>query len=327
MKLLKITLKQKNNISLFTICFMILSFALVTPTLRGQTLDAGLFGGGAYYLGDINPSLHFVSSQPAYGGFFRFNYRDRWGVRIAATQSKLKADDKDFTQINTVQTYLSDDFNIDDPNLIYYAVSNRGLNFETDITELSFQVEINFFPFFVGSRKNTWTPYIFAGMAMYLYNPRPIDGGVNLRDLGTEGQGYQGRPEAYGNIGFAIPFGMGFKFSLNKRLGLGIEWGMRKTFNDYIDDISSTYYLDLYGYNPDEGIYYAPNPENPSEIISFPITDDVYYSDPTFSHKKGEKRGDQYNNDWYAFYGISLSFKINLVKDDGCRDFSRDSYF
>lgn len=168
---------------------------------------------------------------------------------------------------------------------------------------------------------------MFAGGAMFLYNPRPIGNGINLRDLGTEGQGYADRPAPYGNMGFSIPFGLGLKIALGKRFGMGLEWGMRKTFTDYLDDIGSTYYLDLYGYNPDEGIYYAPNPENPSEIISFPITDDVYYSDPTFSHKSGEKRGNQYNKDWYAFYGINLTFKINLLKDDGCRDFGRDSYY
>jgi len=323
----KYSLKIKRKIQLLSWVLIGLNLLVFSPQSKSQTLDAGVFGGGAYYLGDINPGYHFVGSQAAYGGFFRFNYKDRWGFRLSATRGKLKADDAYFNEIDVVQTYLSNDFDIDDPNLIYYIVSPRGLSFETDITEISFLVELNFFPFFVGSRKNTWTPYIFAGGAMYLYNPRPIGGGPNLRDLGTEGQGLSDRPAPYGNTALAIPFGIGMKFSLSKRLGLGIEWGMRKTFNDYLDDISSTYYMDLYGYNPEENIYYAPNPENPSEIISFPITDEVYYSDPTFSHKKGEKRGDQYNKDWYAFYGINLTFKINLVKDDGCRDFSRDSYF
>ncbi|NOR88584.1 MAG: hypothetical protein GQ527_13350 [Bacteroidales bacterium] len=320
-------MKIKTNIQpLLTTIVMVFSLLMMAPQTRAQTLDVGVFGGGSYYLGDINPNLHFVGTQAAYGGFFRFNYKDRWGFRIGATRGKLKADDQDFASINASQVYLSGDYDINDPNLIYYAVSNRGLNFETDITEVSFLFELNFFPFFVGSHRNTWTPYIFAGLSMYMYNPRPIGGGPNLRDLGTEGQGFDDRPEPYGNMALAIPFGIGVKFSLNKRLGLGFEWGIRKTYNDYIDDISSTYYMDLYGYNPDEGIYYAPNPENPAEIISFPISDEVYYSDPTFSHKKGEKRGDQYNNDWYAFFGVNLTFKINLVKDDGCRDFSRDSY-
>jgi len=320
-------LKIKHNIQLLFGAFLGLCLLIISPQTKAQTIDVGLLGGGMYYLGDINPSLHFVGSQAAYGGFFRFNYKDRWGFRLGALRGKLKADDAFYNQVDAVIKYESSDYDINDPNLIYYTVSNRGLGFETDITELSFLVELNFFPFFVGSRKNTWTPYIFAGAAMYMYNPRPLGGGPNLHDLGTEGQGLTDRPAPYSSTSFSIPFGIGLKFSLSKRLGLGLEWGMRKTFNDYIDDISSTYYMDLYGYNPEENIYYAPNPENPSEIISFPITEEVYYSDPTFSHKKGEKRGDQYNSDWYAFYGINFTFKINLVKDDGCRDFSRDSYY
>lgn len=322
-------LKNTNHItrSKLFIISMISLIIICNNKVQSQTMDVGVLGGGAYYLGDINPNLHFAGTQPAYGGFFRYNYRDRWAFRLGAMQSKLKADDQDFQSINAVQAFIGDDINIDDPNLIYYAISNRGLNFETDITEINFLVEVNFFPFFVGSKRNTWTPYIFAGGAMYLYNPKPIGGGVNLRDLGTEGQGIAGRPEPYGATAFAIPFGVGLKISLAKRIGLGFEWGMRKTFNDYLDDISSTYYLDLYGYNPEEGVYYAPNPDNPVEIIAFPISDEVYYSDPTFSHKKGEKRGDQYNNDWYAFFGVSVTFKINLLKDDGCRDFTRDSYY
>lgn len=321
-------MKVKPKIHLSYSVIIGLCLLVFSPQLSSQTIDLGVMGGGMYYLGDINPNKHFFGTEPAFGGFFRFNYKDRWGFRIGATKGKIKADDAYFQKIDAVQYVLTEDvIDIDDPNLIYYIVSNRGLSFETDITEVSFLSEVNFFPFFVGSRKNKWTPFIFAGAAMYMYNPRPIGGGPNLRDLGTEGQGLSGRSTPYGNIAISVPFGIGMKISLGKRLGLGVEWGMRKTFNDYLDDISSTYYMDLYGYNLEENVYYAPNPENPSEIISFPITDEVYYSDPTFSHKKGEKRGNEYNKDWYAFFGVNVTFKINLVKDDGCRDFSRDSYY
>ena len=322
---------MKKTLQIYTqkiaLVIAVVGLIFLAPQLRAQTLDVGAFGGGSYYLGDINPSLHFVGSQPGFGGFLRFNYKDRWGFRVGAYQGKLKADDNFYQQIDAAQFVSGSDMGINDPDLIYYSTSNRGLNFETNITELSFIVELNFFPFFVGSRKNTWTPYIFAGAGVFLYNPKPIGGGPLLRDLGSEGQGYPGYPKVKSNISASFPFGIGLKFSLSKKIGVGFEWGMRKTFNDYVDDISTTYYMDLYGYNPEKNIYYAPNPDNPNEIIAFPITDDVYYSDPTFSHKKGEKRGDQYNNDWYAFYGVSITFKINLKKDDGCRDFSRDSYY
>lgn len=321
-------MKKKSHIYPLLLSNIALLFALLlSPQLRSQTLDVGVFGGGSYYLGDINPSLHFVGSRPGYGAIARFNHKERWSFRVGIYQGKLQADDAFYNEVDAVLHYASGDININDPNLVYYMVSNRGLSFQTDITELSFLAELNFFPYFVGSKRNTWTPYIFAGAGLYLYESTPISGGPKLKNLGTEGQGYEGRPAPYGKIGFSIPFGLGFKFSLGKRLGLGIEWGMRKTFNDYIDDISGTYYKDLYGFNPDEGIYYAPNPDHPSEIVSFPITDEVYYSDPTFSHKKGEKRGDTYNKDWYAFYGITLTYKINIIKNDDCRDFSRGSYY
>lgn len=307
---------------------IIISFFFVQTRGQSQTLDFGVFGGGVYYLGDINPDLHFATTQAAFGGIVRYNFRDRWGFRAGINRGKLKADDADFYQIDAVQYFSSNDYDISDPDLIYYAASNRSLNFVTDITEINILVELNFFPYFIGSKKNTWTPFIFAGAAMYLYNPHPIGHtDINLRDIGTEGQGIDGRPKPYGNTAFAIPFGVGFKFSLGKKIGLGFEWGMRKTFNDYIDDISTTYYMDLYGYNPEAGIYYTPDPYNPSAIISHPINDEVYYSDPTFSHKKGQKRGNEYNNDWYSFFGVTLTFKINLTKDNGCRDFNRDNYY
>lgn len=283
--------------------------------------------GGTYYLGDINPNLHFAGTQFAFGGFIRVNYKQRWGFRLGFNQGRLKADDADFLKVNAVQAFLGGDFEIDDPDLVYYSQSNRGLNFETNITEIHFITELNFFPFFVGSKKNRWTPYIFSGLALAIYNPSPIGKNIFLRDLGTEGQGFPGRGETYSNSSLAIPFGMGVKFSIADNWGLGFEWGMRKMYTDYLDDISSTYYLDLYGYNPEEGIYYAPNPDNPIEIISFPITDEVFYSDPTFSHKSGDKRGNEYNNDWYSFFVLTLTYKLNILRDNGCRDFSRNSYF
>ena len=40
-----------------------------------------------------------------------------------------------------------------------------------------------------------------------------------------------------------IPFGIGGKLSIGKKVGLTVFWEMHKTFTDYLDDISTTYYL------------------------------------------------------------------------------------
>jgi hypothetical protein len=39
----------------------------------------------------------------------------------------------------------------------------------------------------------------------------------------------------------AIPFGIGAKMNVSKKVGIGLEWGPRKTFTDYLDDVSGTY--------------------------------------------------------------------------------------
>ena len=75
---------------------------------------------------------------------------------------------------------------------------------------------------------------------------------------------------------------------------------MRKTFTDYIDDVSKTYYL--YG----ESI----NPSNQAEILS----------DPTMDHDPYVARGNQSNMDWYNFFGISVTYKFRLGGNDRCND-------
>lgn len=47
--------------------------------------------------------------------------------------------------------------------------------------------------------------------------------------------------EKYRLYEFAVPFGVGFKMALTERWNLGLEYGARWTFTDYLDDVSKTY--------------------------------------------------------------------------------------
>ena len=176
------------------------------------------------------------------------------------------------------------------------------VSFTSKITEFSGVIEFNFLPYETGSKKHRYTPYIFAGIGIFFFQPKL--GEYNLKDYGTEGQniGYDGR-SPYKVFSFAIPFGIGFKYSLNKRLGFAFEWGMRKTFTDYLDDVSKTYYLD--GQNI--------NQNNTAEVLS----------DPTLDHKPGMQRGNPKTKDWYNFAGITITYKINLSNNYKCTDFGR----
>ncbi len=313
--------KKKRQHILSITPLLIVIFCLANlQTAKAQTLDVGVFGGQSYYLGDVNPDQHFVGSKLAYGVLIRLNTSDRFGLRVGFTRGTLKADDMDFRDKGKLPV---PSFSPGNPIINREDYISRGLNFTTNITELTVQAEINFLPFFVGSKRHRWTPFIFGGASMFLFNPKETATQLKLQGYGTEGQLSQNKKKKYTTTSIAIPFGLGFKFSLSKRLGMSIEWGMRKTFTDYIDDISTTYTYDIYGFDAEQNVYYTPNPNNPEEIVGVPITEEILLSDPTLSHKKGQQRGNDYNTDWYSFYGITLTYSFDLKGNKDCRNFDK----
>ncbi len=254
---------------------LIILLGLLSIGLHAQkSMEVGVFGGGSYYLGDLNPAFHFRMTKPAYGLVTRINLNSRWSVRVTAYQAEVAADD-----------YVSG------------TVENRGLNFNSKITDFSAVIEMNFLNYITGSTRNFIAPYIFIGIGVFMFEPE--SNGVALKGLGTEGQnvGFMGR-SPYKTTQMAVPFGIGFKYSLSKKLGFAFEWGLRKTFTDYIDDVSTTYYLD--GETIDPG--------NTEQILS----------DPTMSHKAYEARGNPSTNDWYAFFGLTVTYKFVLGGNKRC---------
>lgn len=254
-----------------------------------QTGEFGPFGGVSYYTGELNPGMPFRMSKFAYGALYRQNFTDRLAARVHFLRGTVAGDDA----ISGVRP-------------------DRNLNFTSPVTEIGGQFEVNFFEYYIGSRQHRWSPFIFGGGAFFMFKPYSTLNGskIELQPLGTEGQGSSVYPdrEAYKLYSFAIPFGMGVKFSVNKYFGLCAEWGLRRTYTDYIDDISKTYYLDLDGADPAA------------------VTSQAYHSDPTLSHTTGMQRGNERNQDWYAFAGISATVKIRMLNREKCLDHQRDGY-
>lgn len=273
-------MRVENRGSLFSKSWTPALFVCMTcffsSAASAQSIEVGVFGGGSYYLGDLNPGKHFQNINLAYGVLARYTIDDRWAVRVSATRGKVKGN-------STQSKYLPE----------------RDLSFESQITDISAVAEFNFLDFYIGSHKNWISPYIYAGFSFFLFNPE--SGGVSLRSMGTEGQmvGYEGR-QPYKSYSFGIPFGLGVKISLARRLGMAVFWEMHKTFTDYLDDVSKTYYLDGPFINKDD----------PSQILS----------DPTRSYTPGMQRGNSRNLDWYSFCGVTLTYKFNLLSKKRCRD-------
>lgn len=255
-----------------------MAFLLVLQfhAVKAQDMDVGLTGGGCYYLGDLNPGKHFLFTQLAYGVLARYNLDTRWAVKVSAMQGTIMG-------YSDQSTFLPD----------------RGLSFTSKLTDISGAVEFNFMPFFTGSHMNAISPYIYTGLSVFFFNP--VSNGISLRSLGTEGQnmGYEGR-SPYGSVSVSVPMGLGVKISIAKQWGVQAFWEIHKTFNDYLDDVSTTYYLS----GP------AISPDDQAGVVS----------DPTLNHEPGMQRGNSSNKDWFAFFGVALTYNFKLLASKKCRD-------
>ena len=237
-------------------------------------------GGGSYYLGDIN-SNHFNYMMPSGGIVIRKNIDRRIVVKGELLLGYIRADDARNTN-DTVKL-------------------NRNLHFRSPIYELSGQVEFNFLPYETGNSLYPFTPFIFAGVSLFRFNPKAeANNGewIALQPLGTEGQGttsFQDR-KRYAITQFSIPMGGGFKIAVNKTFNIILEYGIRKTFTDYLDDVSTT--------------YTGGNLWDMSELA-----DRMSDRSLNGTQAKGFQRGNSKDNDWYTFTGITLSFKLLSEKE------------
>lgn len=187
--------------------------------------------------------------------------------------------------------------------------NNRNCNFRSPVIELSTQFE-----YVIGRERpghiydlkgiRGWRyiqiqTYFFAGVGVMYFNPKGQYNGkwYALRPLCTEGEGLVPTRKKYSPVQLIIPFGMGFKYALSTDWSIGIEYGIRKTFSDYIDDVSKTY-VDPDYLEQEKGwiARYFSNPTNHT------LSDDVTAA--------GQQRGDPRDKDSYMFAIISFYYKI-----------------
>lgn len=245
--------------------------------VRAQTLELGLSGGGAGYIGDLNQDKLLKLSGMNAGAYVKLNIDPYWAVGLHYNYGKIKADD-----------LKSDNAQFRD----------RGLNFKTALNEVSVQVDFNFLNYFAGGGTKDFTPYIFTGIGGVFYSPKAKypnipalgDQYYNLRYYQTEGQS-----EPYKNYALAIPYGVGVKLRLKENWGLFSQIGYRTAFTDYLDDVSGRY--------PDPNVW---NTQGKTEIPTR-----MLLSNPSVQPPYGDigvQRGDFRKRDTYMFVGIGISY-------------------
>lgn len=257
----------------------ILIFFLIITTLSfGQShtnaskSELGFIFGGTYYLGDLNQFSQFKNTHLAGGLIYRYNVHSRLSLRANFIYGKVSASD----------TESKSDFQ-----------KERNLSFSSDIYELGFGVEFNYFPFQLGHDRYKGTAYLMAELGIFRMNPKAFYGGseVELKSLGTEGQGTSLNSRSYYSLTqVCIPLGVGVKLSLGDRVGINFEFGIRKTFTDYLDDVRADTYVDPTVLESENGPL--------SAAIS------------NLSGNQYGQRGNSLTKDWYVFSGMMITFRL-----------------
>lgn len=257
---------------------------------QAQKNEIGIILGTTYYLGDLNPSKQFFLSKPAGGIIYRYVINQRWAIKMDGIYGSVAGDD------------AKAKFNVE-----------RNLSFKSPLIEFSSQLELNFLPYQIGNDKAKFTPYIFAGIAVFSFKPEAEYEGkwYNLQPLGTEGQGTSASSlKPYSLTKISFPFGIGFKYSLGKNVGIGVEWGIRKTTTDYLDDVSTTY--------ADPVILSAEHGSIAAILADRSLNDSQ-------NTNVGKQRGNSNTKDWYSFAGAYIVFKMN-AKSKSCPAYSKHHY-
>jgi hypothetical protein len=263
---------------------------LFVQVATAQYSEIGIISGATYYIGDLN-NKHFKNSAFSIGILYRYSINDRIAFRINFLYGNVKG---------------SDDQSKDPVRL------NRNLSFKTSIAELGGIFEFNYYTYNPGDKKNNFSTYLLIGFNYFKMNPKGKldDVWYELNSLGTEGQLFEGGPKQYKLDAFAVPVGLGAKVNLGKRVAISIEYSIRFTFTDYLDDVSREYWATDDFLNTNGELTIAGELADRRLDPKVPTQNQV-------GEAIGLQRGDPSRKDWYGFAGILLSFRIGK-EDNTC---------
>ena len=254
----------------------------------------GNLGKGTTFIKDVNLSLTNLAK-----GVYLNVYPVEWfGFRVAINHGRLEGADSLISDKGGWETYRK----------------VRNLHFRSQLTEVYAAAEI--YPTFFLERyeglAGKFRPYGVLGIGVFKFNPQALyyspngtTRWVDLQPLRIEGQGmaeYPTRP-MYKLTQLEIPMGFGAKYYLTDDFYLGVEVLHRKTFTDYVDDVSTTYI------NPDFFDKYL----QPQDVA---VAKQVYYRGVNAANLRpanGEMRGQKRNND--SFFSSILRCGWRMYKD------------
>jgi hypothetical protein len=256
-----------------------IAFILLCHKSFSQRWELGAFAGGANYSGDLARRFVLKETNFAAGVLGKCNVSEYFALRTGFNYARVSGGDYNFSEYRL-----------------------RNLSFFTRIIEWDNRLEFNYLRFGTSARAKRSTGYVFAGINLYHFNPRTEYNGsvIELQPLTTEGQLISGK-RTYSRISMSVPFGLGYKYSLGRNLVVAFEVAMRKTFTDYLDDVSGAY--------PDFTAL-----EGQKGAVAAAVSDRSAETDPFRAQAApGDYRGNPALKDWYMTAGITITYRFTPV--------------
>lgn len=186
----------------------------------------GANGDGSHFIKDFDvESIRFSLSSSA-----DWTLSNHFEFRTSANFVYLNADDK-----HSEEVYRK----------------RRNLSVNTSIFELVPTVKFNFLTAKHSNKRFTKSNfsqiYTTVGAGFIYFNPKAEYNGTsyNLKKLSTEGQGLSGGAKPYSRFSIIIPLTLGFSKDINQKASVFCEFTARKSFTDYLDDVSTVYFDNL----------------------------------------------------------------------------------
>lgn len=267
--------------------YFLLLISFLPLGLSAQNFHFAARAGLANYQGDLQAKALTLKNAKFLGSIgAHYDLTEHITARTYFTFTSLAADDKDGNA----------------------NMKARNLSFNTNVLEWELSAQYNILTL----NYNWYTPYVFAGIGVFNFKPYTYNGDTKsyLQPLSTEGQGLPGGPKPYKLTQLNIPIGLGALYAVNEDIRVGLELGYRKTFTDYIDDVSGEYY--------DEAALFAARGQTAVDL--------AYRGAGTYPPAK-TLRGSPRFKDGYYYAALTItvrSFIDQYKRISGLPDYKRD---
>ena len=314
------SLMQKCALSLTLV--LALHFSSFCQLSAGNYFEGGVTVGPMGFLGDLGGTrglgkgfvkdYNIPTTQLAFGAHVTAHPAEWLGIRLALNYGNINGDDAKTTGKGGEEENRR----------------SRNLDFRSQIAEAFLAVEVYPTVFFENEPTDVQgrlRPYGLIGVGAFHFNPQGlytdpstgVQSWVYLRPLHTEGEGFAEYPDRkmYNLTQISIPMGVGVKYYFNENLNISFEIVHRKTFTDYIDDVSTRFV--------DPSLFYKYLSPAQAKIADQMSNKSPLRGIPGSGFNPGDIRGDSKQNDAYFTAGFKLGIRLGTTREAEWRNRTR----